>query len=371
MARIVIFCCYDIYISNIEKGFMIDSVNKVGSVGVNSEIKTAPPKKNTAKNFVSDNKILVGAVGAAAITATVVGGILFHKSQKLTKEVERLCMQKIKWCENRKNDEAFTRFFDPDITINQIKEIQKLPKKERLKALNEFNSTFDRGLLVNLERDEKYLEKLPQNIQDAVKEKDYIKTKRLYVEYCDSLFNKSKTAGKTIAESVENVFGKGTIVKPHTYTPKENEVIVMNNYTGGGGYKTAIVTPQSEIASGLNWKAYEGLINGCYSHGVLGHMPKGNATPIIQAGKENGRHYVSISYGSEDSGIASYGFSLFSSKNGGMTQAQKDLLSIDTSKMSEDDINLLFKLPRDREKSNYDAVLSLVQTLAEKYKSVA
>lgn len=350
---------------------MIDNVNKVGSVSVNSEIKTEKPKKNTVKNFVSDNKALVGVVCATALSASIIGGIMFHKSQKLTKEIEKSYNNLIKWFENRKNDEAFTRFFDPDISINQIKEIQKLSKKERLKALKEFDSINDRGLLISLKRNDKYLEKLPQNIQDAVKEKDYLKTKKLYAQYCDSLFNKSKTAGKTIAESVENVFGKETIVKPHTYIPKNDELISMSNY-GGRGYEAIAVMPNNEIAHRLNWKTNMeiGKKGSCIAPGVLGHMPEGDATPIIQSGKENGRHYVSISYGPKDSGRPSYGFSLFSSKNGEMTQAQKDLLSIDTSKMSEDDIKLLYKLPRDCEKSNYDAVLSLVQTLAEKYKSV-
>lgn len=349
---------------------MIDSVNKVSGAGVNTEIKAEKQDKKTIKDFVSDNKVVVGVAGAAALSAAVIGGIMFHKSQKLTKEVEKLYNRLIKNFENRKDDENFTKFFDPDITINQIKEIQKLPKKERLKALKEFDTCLDRGFLVNIIKDEKYLESLPQNIQDAVKEKDYIKSKNLFTEYCDSLFNKSETAGKTVAESVENVFGKETIVKPHTYSPKEDELIAMNDY-GGRGYEAITVLPDNQIAHSLNWKTNKetGQKGSCYSPGVLGHMPEGDATPVIQSGKANGRHYVSISYGPKDSGRASYGFSLFSSKGGEMTQAQKDLKSIDTSRMSEDDINLLFQLPRNRERSNYDAVLSLVQTLAEKYKA--
>ena len=340
---------------------MIDSVSKVGMTNVHFGENKEQGTKKSVKQIISDNKVLVGTLGAAAIVATVTGGILFHKSQKLTKEINNLYNGLIK---------TFTKFFDPDITINQIKEIQKLPKKERLKALKEFNTGLDRGFLVNINKDEKYLESLPQNIQDSVKEKDYVKSKNLFIEYCDSLFNKSETAGKTVAESVENVFGKETIVKPHTYSPKKDELIAMNDY-GGRGYEAITVLPDNQIAHRLNWKTNmeTGQKGSCYSPGVLGHMPKGDATPVIQSGKANGRHYVSISYGPKDSGQASYGFSLFSSKNGAMTQAQKDLLSINTSKMSEDDINLLFKLPRNRERANYDAVLSLVQTLAEKYKA--
>ena len=349
---------------------MIDSVNSAGSVGTNSEIKTKNTKKNTVKDFVSDNKVLVGSIGAAAIVATVTGGILFHKSQKLTKEIDKLYNQLINNFERRRNNEKFTKFFDPDITINQIKEVKNLPKKERLKALKELCPDFDRGFLANINKDEKYLEKLPQNIQDAVKEKDYVKSTKLYAEYCDSLFNKSKTAGNTIAESVENVFGKDTIVKPHTYSPKEDELIAMSDY-GGYGYETVAVMPNNQIAHRLNWKTNMEVSEegSCSAPGVLGHMPEGDNTPIIKSGKVNGRNYVAISYGPKNSGQASYGFSLFSSKGGKMTQAQKDLKNLDTSKMSEDDIKLLFRLPRNRERSNYDAVLSLVQSLAEKYKS--
>ena len=69
---------------------MIDSVNQVSGGSVSIENNPHIQEKKSAKDFISDNKVLVGVIGAAALAATVTGGILFHKSQKLTKEIEKL-----------------------------------------------------------------------------------------------------------------------------------------------------------------------------------------------------------------------------------------------------------------------------------------
>ena len=128
------------------------------------------------------------------------------------------------------SDEKIQKFFDIEKITQHIDDALKLPKKkDRLAKLQEIEKLNDRGLARSLE-DGFDVEQLPKNIQEAIANKDHITAAKLYSEYCDTLFAKSKTAGATIEESIENVFGKGSIVTPHTYTD-DVELVVMNNYT--------------------------------------------------------------------------------------------------------------------------------------------
>lgn len=202
-------------------------------------------------------------------------------------------------------------------------------------------------------------------------EKDYLKTKKLFIEYCDTLLHDSKTAGKTIAESVENVFGKNSGIEPHTYDlTKEGEAIAISA-NGGAGFHHKILIKGNKEVSGLNHKTSKEYVSDLYSPGVLGKMPKDNPSkPVIISGEINGHKYVAVSYrdhisGYHDEGIGQ-GFTLYSAKGGDLTPAQQDLLSIG-EKLTEEDLSPhMFAISQD---SNYDAILSLVQTLAQKYKA--
>jgi len=351
---------------------MLEGVNKEISVQLTSfgEAKKINTKKTT-KEIIADNKVIVGLTGAAALAAAVTGGILLHKSHKLTKEIEKLYNMQINNFKLKKNDSDFTEFFDPDIAINKLKEIMKLPKNERLAALKEAGN-HDRGMIIYLKNTSgNYKDSLPQNIQDAIAEKDYLKTKKLFIEYCDTLLHDSKTAGKTIAESVENVFGKNSGIEPHTYDlTKEGEAIAISA-NGGAGFHHKILIKGNKEASGLNHKTSKEYVSDLYSPGVLGKMPKDNPSkPVITSGEFNGHKYVAVSYrdhisGYHDEGIGQ-GFTLYSAKGGDLTPAQQDLLSIG-EKLTEEDLSPhMFAISQD---SNYDAILSLVQTLAQKYKA--
>ena len=52
------------------------------------------------------------------------------------------------------------------------------------------------------------------------------------------------------------------------------------------------------------------------------------------------------------------------------TKAQKDLMELDVTNLTKEQIDLLSKIPRDNQNANYDAALSLLQTLIEKAKCV-
>ena len=90
-------------------------------------------------------------------------------------------------------------------------------EKEQLQRLEEIQSVIgsDRGFAQRLPAMD--ISKLPKDVQDAIRVKDQLKATEAYIKYCDNLFHKSKTAGATVQESVENVFGKDTKIKPHTY----------------------------------------------------------------------------------------------------------------------------------------------------------
>lgn len=349
---------------------MVESIN----LNNTQQVPQTSPTQNDKKEGIQDSKytntqkVIMGTVAAAGLTAATIGGILYTKGRNLSKEIDSLACQIKHVYQGLSYDKKYSEIFDIEKVNQHIDDALRLPKKkDKLAKLKELSNIGDRGLSINLTNDRIDVKNLPENIQEAIKNKDHITASKLYCEYCDTLFEKSKVTGKTIEETIQNVFGKNTIVKPHSYQNDVNE-IVMTNYTSGSGYFVTFVDKNNMVANKLNHKVLEDIpTNGCIAEGFVNIK---NGIPEIRSGIENGRTYVTISYGDSGNGT-NFAFTLFGKKGvSEFTQAQQDLKNLDISKLTKEEIELLSKLPRNYDNSNYDAVLSLVQTLSENVKYV-
>ena len=316
----------------------------------------------------TNQKVVIGTTAAIGLTAATIGGILYSKGRTLSKEIDKLAKNIKNKYEGLYQDEKLAELFDIEKVTQHINDALKLPKKkDRLAKLQEIQKINDRGLAIKLEQGAD-IEKLPQNIQEAIANKDQITATKLYIEYCDSLFAKSKTAGKTIEESIENIFGKNSGIKPHTYSD-DADLVVMSDNTGGGGFQISAVNKENNIAARINHKAYEGLSSGCTAPGHSSAKLT-DGLPKITSGNYEGRTYVTITYGESYNGPP-FGLTLFGKKGSTeFTKAQKDLMELDVTNLTKEQIDLLSKIPRDNQNANYDAALSLLQTLIEKAKCV-
>ena len=312
-------------------------------------------------------------MGAASVSAVVIGGLLINhrlKLNKLNKAINELVGDLGKIVKQESD------VFDNSILQKYIEEALKLPKEDqvaRLQELSVVNPGKDRCLLGSLKH-ERIRAKLPKSVLDAVAEKDQFKATKAYLEYCDTLFHKSKTAGATIQESLDNVFGKNSIIKPHTYNLAD-EAEYIGGYIDKGGYKEFAINSKNMIADRLNHKAL-GV------SGNNGYVSNVGTRATIQKDVYEGQTYVTMLIPNGRSGDK---LILVSKDGKNLTPAQRDLLSLE-GKLSDDDMKLFEQLfsnygPNGQIVSandvikngetqlgmaNYDAILSTIQTLAQK-----
>ena len=325
--------------------------------------KEETPKED--KKGVGKKGALIGA--SAAIAATILGGILYNKhlnAKKLTNEIDTVKKFLNKTVETQRPCEDFCKVFDPEILQGHIDDAAKLGKKEQLARLKEISHTIsaDRGLELGLTCNVPHLKidtaKLPKEVQDAIATKDQLKATEAYVKYCDTLFHKSKTAGTSVEESVVNVFGKGTKVKPHTYdVSKEADRIATAQY-GAGGYNDITVTSDNMIADRLNHK---NIIN---LYDRIAQPASGENARIVSSMRD-GKPVVSISYRAGNRDDAFNAIELIS-PNAELTPAQNDLLKL-KDKAAQLDIAELQTATKpvdaNYSQTNFDAILSAIQTL--------
>lgn len=209
-----------------------------------------PEAKSKEKSSISTGvKVAVGA----GLTALAAAGIYIATKGKGGKNVKDLGKQidsLTKECSNYLHNHSF-EFESPQVG-KRLEEISQLPKKDKLDALKQLNTTLEHANKVkdyiNLEqkghktRLPKGMTTLPDDVRQAYEQKDVIKTGELFKQHLDKLPNSrpAVTKGATIAESIENTFGKGSNIQPHTYDlSKESPVIGV--YRNCGGYKDAMV----------------------------------------------------------------------------------------------------------------------------------
>ncbi|MCM1265111.1 MAG: hypothetical protein NC200_02840 [Candidatus Gastranaerophilales bacterium] len=347
------------------------NTNLSSTQNVAPKTQVAPKKEEAPKEDKKGIGKKVALIsGSAAIAATVIGGILYKKSantKALTKEIESFKKMLNGSVESQRPCEEFCEIFNPEILQGHIDDAAKLPKKEQLARLKEMSSIlysdrgFETGLTHNIPSLKIDRAALPKEVQDAIATKDQLKATEAYINYCDNLFHKSKTAGSTIQESVTNVFGKETSVKPHTYDlTKEADRIATVQY-GADGYCNITVTSENTIADKRNWKNIIQLDSSMKS-------PSLEENALIVSEMRDGKQVVTISYKSGNREDALNAIELIS-PNAELTPAQKDLLKL-KDKAAGMDIADLQKatMPTDGSygQTNFDAILSCIQTMASK-----
>ena len=206
--------------------------------------ETKPKEKSSISTGV---KVAVGA----GLTALAAAGIYIATKGKGGKNVKNLGKQIESLTQDCNHFSKLFEFETPQIS-ERLKEISQLPKKDKLDALKQLNTTLEHANKVkdyiNLEqkghktRLPKGMTTLPDDVRQAYEQKDVIKTGELFKQHLDKLPNSrpAVTKGATVAESIENTFGKGSNIQPHTYDlSKESPVIGV--YRNCGGYKDGMV----------------------------------------------------------------------------------------------------------------------------------
>lgn len=213
-----------------------------------------PEAKSKEKSSISTGvKVAVGT----GLTALAAAGIYIATKGKGGKNVKNLG-EEIKSLTQACNH--FSKLFEfetPQIS-ESLKEISKLPKKEQIGALQQLKTILDHANVVinHIDLEQKLpkgtklslpkgMTTLPDDVRQAYEQKDVIKTGELFKQHLDKLPNTrpAVTKGATVAESIENTFGKGSNIQPHTYDlSKEHSVITI--YRDQGGYKDGTVSKE-------------------------------------------------------------------------------------------------------------------------------
>lgn len=205
----------------------------------------APQKQPEAKPKVSKDtavKVAVGAGLAALASLGIYAATRGKGGANLSKQIEELTTR----CD------GFKYYFDSkqidsSKVSDKMKEISKLSKKEKAVALKELETNLNCSKMVNEHINghqvlPRGMKELPNDVRQAYDEKDILKTGELFKKHLDEIPNArpSKYRGATVEESITNILGKDSGVKPHTYvTSKENPVIHI--YRNAGGYKDGII----------------------------------------------------------------------------------------------------------------------------------
>ena len=208
---------------------------------------TIQPKQTEAKpkekhSLGTGAKVAIGA----SLTALAAAGIYIATKGKGGKNVKNLGKQVESLTETCKNFSKRFGFETPQIG-ERLEEISQLPKKEKVGALKQLKKTLDHAEAVKWHIEDqsrlpKGMKSLPDDVRQAYEAKDVLKTGELFQQHLDKLPNArpAVTKGATVAETIENTFGKGSNIQPHTYDlSKESPVIGV--YRNFGGYKDGLV----------------------------------------------------------------------------------------------------------------------------------
>ena len=342
---------------------------------INGKLNTAVQTIPTPKDATSDNKntktskttqkVMIGSTILAAAIAAGLGVRKLKLNQKFNQKIDELCKNskdKIKMLK-RKNTTYNKQIFDPEITEKQMQEaVNSARKSKDLKPLQEFNeaiSLYDRGLTQELtgKNSIDFLTSLPQDIQAAINNKDYIKSVKLYTDWLDTQWYKAPSAGNNVLESIENVFGKESNIKPHTYDlTKEADRIATSIFSRGIGYKDITINSSNQIAAPGNFKN----IIEVYNREEL-YLPENKPYKISESRKD-GKPIVTLTYHDMRFTDTRNNICLLS-PDSNLTPAQQDLLKLKDLK----DFPLQeFKELTQPGKPNFDVILSIIQTYAQK-----
>lgn len=356
-----------------------------------AKVEKEPEKKQEEQKIDAKTKgqIMLGAAGLAAMS---IAGILLKGkvAAKVPAGVENAVSQSVdnitelvntmrRNLSFKRNNEKFCKFFDPDIIQKYIDDAMNLPEKEKADRITKIYKYYMDARTERLSiSGMANISDLPQDIQNAIKAKDYIKTSKLYGQYCDTIVHKAPTAGATVEESIKNVFAKASEkIKPHTYdmAKESDNIVIMDNF---GGFRTTIVNKQNQIIdTNINRSLGMSYDDFCINYRSYGTIQRGKV--LVGNGIKDGKAFTTIKFPSYlEDGVDGYRVEnaiTLLSPNAELTPAQKDLLKL--KDMSAEDIDLMADLTMCIYNKdgyfggtliNFDAILSFIQTCAQKIK---
>lgn len=355
-----------------------------------NSIKSFKGNNNTdshKKDKKSDSNNTSGIViGLAALAAAAIGGILIHKGVSAKKAAKSLEGELERAKSNIKN--LFTNVgVKEEELAKRFAEIEKLPKEEQLKEYQklkqiQINASGMYYAQCGVAEGHPYfiyskrgVTEYPANVKEALEKGNLLEAAELYEKYIQTLPERyrAKTTGKTIEETISNVFGKESKVKPHTYDlSKEGEEIIAQRDFGGyyefSATKDGILYSKCGQASELD----DCVIN---LNMTRAHFKSESIKPDawIQHGidKNSGKYVTLLQIndiiGNPKSTTTTIGLI---SKDANASAAQKDLLSL-IEHPEKFDHSLIDTITRRDSVScdtivnlDYDLVLSAIQSMA-------
>lgn len=289
------------------------------------------------KGMRKSTKIMLGATILAATTAI---GIITHRKIKAGKAAKKL----LHTIQHSKKS-LKTRFENvgcaEEIAV-KLDEIEKLSLPEQAEALHGLEKIHAniQKMQIYGENGQLYLKRgmtdYPAEVKNAIKEGRWFDAGELYEKYVQTLPNtfRTKTTGKTVEETIANVFGKDSKIKPHTYDlSQEGEYIISER--DFGGFHDHLASKEGILYERIIGDETSDLLyESISSHSVFGD--RSVKTPIkegfiIKHGVQDGKYVTILQGPTREVGTAGDKIPLrlgFISRGRGMSPAQKDLLSL-------------------------------------------
>ena len=364
--------------------------NNVGMNGINNVNFEGADSAKKADNKPSDDKKMKTAtklmIGASALAAAVIGGVLLHKgsvAKKAAKEAEKLAKD-LKF-ERERMSRLFEGKVKEEELASKLEGIDKLSPEEQKQAYEALDKTY-----INITHDLNYVQKygedkvilrrgmkeLPQDVKKEMADGNWIKAGELYEAHVQELPNtfKAKNIGSSVEESISNVFGAESKVKPHTYDLANEgvEILSLRNY---GGYYDVIATKEGILYEGAGKTSLNRAISNAdkFQDKAI-RTAIGDKATVIHGVDREGKYVTILNMTDKNVDTSGRGLSI----NLGMisngkkpSPAQKDLLSL-AEHPEKFDFSLIDKLTvktnrevTGAENMDYDLVLSVIQSMAK------
>lgn len=351
-------------------------------------------------------KLKTVLISTAALAGAIVAGVFFHKAsaaKKTAKELAERLNREIQFSttsiESKIKDKKF------DFMKNEVDEILKqtkdLPAEQKAQALKNLENVMNqeilnfKGMISGNCLLPKGMEAMPEDVLRAVNDGQWFKGFELFNQHCEKLpkIFKAQNAGKTVEETIVNVFGKESKIKPHTYDlSKEEKVMHGMSNCGGFDWRTltneGIATNKASVYSTTSAQ----ILDKCSKLGSVKatlNTSKIGKNDFISHGVVDGRYVtkIQVTGGFDDIGRAIPSELWMISRNAKPTPAQKDVLSFieHPEKFNSEMFQTILKRTNTYKRDNngkvigtmergivdqwknfdYDLILSTIQSLAK------
>ncbi len=364
-------------------------INKVnfGTNNINPQEKKevkADNKPSTDEGLKKSTKLMIGATALAAVT---IGGVILHKgnvAKKAAKEAEKLAKD-LKF-QRERMPRLFMDSVKEEELAAKLEEIDKLSPLEQKKAYKALNKVYTNVLgLQRIQKSGKNLDEItlrrgmkgvPKDVQKEMADGNWIKAGELYEAHVQELPNtfKAKNIGATVEESISNVFGTESKVKPHTYDlSKEGEEI--SSLRNCGGYYDVIATKNGVLYEGSgSTNLVRAISNGDNFQAKAKYTHIGDKATIIHGVDKDGKYVTILNVADKNVDTSGRGLAInlgLISNGKKPTPAQQDLMSLAQHPEKFDEA-LIDKLTvknspnvTGAENMDYDLALSVIQSMAK------